>query len=152
MPTKLEWSGDGSPRMEVAHVERHGRELRAAGTQLGPVYELRYRLERDRLALELVGRTSIELALGDADFFDLGFSPLFNSLPVIRHKLLEGGAARTYTMRWIEVPSLEITDSEQRYEPLGGDQIRFTAGDFTADISFDERGYVLHYPGIAKRV
>jgi uncharacterized protein len=152
MPTQLAWTGDGSPRMEVAHVDRRGRELRAAGTQLGPIYELRYRLEPDHLALELVGRTSIELALGDADFFDLGFSPLFNTLPVIRDRLLEGGAARTYTMRWIEVPSLAATDSEQRYEPLGGDQIRFTAGDFTADISFDENGYVLHYPGIARRV
>lgn len=152
MTTQLAWSGDGLPRMEVAHVERHGRELRAAGTQLGPVYELRYRLEADRLALELVGRTSIELTLGDADFFDVGFSPLFNSLPVIRDGLLEGGAARVYTMRWVEVPSLEVSDSEQRYEPLGGRQVRFTSGDFTADIRFDEHGYVVHYPGIALRV
>lgn len=152
MATQLAWMGDGSPRMEVARVERRGRELTAAGTQLGPVYELRYRLQSDRLALELIGRTSIELALGDADFFDLGFSPLFNSLPVIRDGLLEGGAGRVYTMRWIEVPSLEATDSEQRYEPLGGRRVRFTAGDFTAEISFDEQGYVLHYPGIATRV
>jgi uncharacterized protein len=152
MATHLAWTGDGSPRMEVAHVERHGRELRAAGTQLGPVYELRYRLESDRLALELVGRVSTELTLGDADFFDLGFSPLFNSLPVIRDGLLDRGAARVYTMRWIEVPSLEVTDSEQRYEPLGDRQVRFTAGNFTADIHFDEQGYVFHYPGIATRV
>lgn len=152
MVTQLAWKGDGAPRMEIAHVARNGRELRAAGTQLGPIYELRYRLESDRLALELVGRSSIELTLGDADFFDLGFSPLFNSLPVIRDGLLEGAAARAYTMRWIEVPSLEVTDSEQRYEPLGGRRVHFTAGDFTADISFDEQGYVLHYPGIATRL
>lgn len=152
MVTQLAWKGDGAPRMEIALVARNGRELRAAGTQLGPIYELRYRLESDRLALELVGRSSIELTLGDADFFDLGFSPLFNSLPVIRDGLLEGAAARAYTMRWIEVPSLEVTDSEQRYEPLGGRRVRFTAGDFTADISFDEQGYVLHYPGIATRL
>jgi uncharacterized protein len=152
MATQLAWSGDGSPRMEVAHVERGARDFTAIGTQLGAVYELRYRLEPDHLALELVGRTSTELPLGDADFFDLSWSPLFNSLPVIRDGLLEGGAAQVYTMRWVDVPSLAVSASEQRYEPLGGGQVRFTAGDFTADIRFDEQGYVLDYPGIATRV
>jgi len=138
--------------MEVAHVQRRARDLTAVGTQLGAVYELRYRLESDRLALDLVGGTSIELTLGGADFFDLGFSPLFNSLPVIRDGLLRAGPAHVYTMRWVDVPSLKVTSSEQRYEPLGRGQVRFTAGDFTADIRFDELGYVLDYPGIATRV
>ncbi|TML97895.1 MAG: hypothetical protein E6G05_13790 [Actinobacteria bacterium] len=152
MASQLAWRGDGSPRMEVAHVQRRARDLTAVGTQLGAVYELRYRLESDRLALDLVGGTSIELTLGGADFFDLGFSPLFNSLPVIRDGLLRAGPARVYTMRWVDVPSLKVTSSEQRYEPLGRGQVRFTAGDFTADIRFDELGYVLDYPGIATRV
>jgi uncharacterized protein len=152
MATELAWRGDGSPRMEVAHVERRARDFTAIGTQLGAIYELRYRLEPDRLAIELIGRTSTELPLGDADFFDLGWSPLFNSLPVIRDGLLEGGAAQVYKMRWIDVPSLEVTDSEQRYQPLGGGHVRFSAGEFTADIRFDEQGYVLEYPGIATRL
>lgn len=151
MATQLAWMGDGSPRMEVARVERRGRELTAAGTQLGPVYELRYRLQSDRLALELIGRTSIELALGDADFFDLGWSPLFNSLPVIRDRLLDAGPARDYVMKWVEVPSLEAMRSEQRYEPLGNRLVRFRSGGFTADIQFDEHEFVLDYPGIARR-
>ena len=138
--------------MEVAHVQRHARDFTAVGTQLGAVYELRYTLESERLSLELVGRTSIELSLDGADFFDLGFSPLFNSLPVIRDGLLEGGPPRQYMMRWVDVPSLKVTASEQRYEPLGRGQVRFTADDFTADIRFDEQGYVLEYPGIATRV
>ena len=133
-------------------MQRRARDLTAVGTQLGAVYELRYRLESDRLALDLVGGTSIELTLEGADFFDLGFSPLFNSLPVIRDGLLRAGPARMYTMRWVDVPSLKVTSSEQRYEPLGRGQVRFTAGDFTADIRFDELGYVLDYPGIATRV
>jgi hypothetical protein len=74
--------------MEVAHVDRRGRKLVAVGTQLGAVYELRYRLEPDLLRLELVGQRSLEVSLDDADFFDLGWSPLFNSLPVIRDGLL----------------------------------------------------------------
>lgn len=59
--------------MEVAHVERHGHDLTAVGTQLGSVYELRYRLEPKALSLELVGRRSLELELGESDFFDVGF-------------------------------------------------------------------------------
>jgi uncharacterized protein len=146
------WTGDGAPRMEVARVQRRGTELRATGTQLGAVYELRYRLEPRRLALELVGGASLHVELGDADFFDLGWSPLFNSLPVLRDGLLQAGPARTYAMCWIDVPSLEIQRSEQRYEPLGDGVVRFSAGDFTADIRFDEAGFVLDYPGIGRRV
>jgi hypothetical protein len=138
--------------MEVAHIERRARRLTASGTQLGAVYELRYRLEPDRLVLDLLGETSVELALGDADFFDLGWSPLFNSLPVIRDDLLRAGPPRVYTMCWVDVPSLEVARSEQRYEPLGNGCVRFTSGEFRADIQFDERGYVVHYPGIANRV
>jgi hypothetical protein len=137
--------------MEVAHVERHGNDLIAAGTQLGAIYELRYRVRPNVLSLELVGERSLEVELGDADFFDLGWSPLFNSLPVIRDGLLHPGPARDYLMRWVDVPSLEITTSEQRYEPLGQGLVRFQAGTFTADIQFDETGLVLRYPGIASR-
>ena len=151
MATSLAWVGDGAPRMEVAHVERRGRDLTAVGTQLGATYELRYRLEPGSLALELVGERPLELGLGDADFFDLGWSPLFNSLPVIRDGLMATGPARDYVMCWVDVPSLEVSTSEQRYEPLGNSQVRFTAGSFTADIAFDEAGFVLDYPGIATR-
>jgi Putative glycolipid-binding len=146
------WAGDGAPRMEVAHVERKDRTFTAFGTQLGAAYELRYRLGPKHLHLELVGRRSLEIQLGDADFFDLGWSPLFNSLPVIRDELLDSGPARVYVMRWVDVPSLEVSISEQRYEPLGDGLVRFTAGDFTADIRFDDAGFVLDYPGIATRV
>jgi uncharacterized protein len=152
VPITLAWVGDGAPRMEVAHVERRGRELTAVGTQLGPVYELRYRLDARTLRLELAGQRSRAVPLDDADFFDLGWSPLFNSLPVIRDRLLESDQARDYVMRWVDVPSLEVTTSEQRYEPLGSGRIRFCSGSFTAEIEFDEDGFVLDYPGIGRRV
>ena len=138
--------------MELAHVERHGRELTAVGTQLGAIYELRYRLEPELLRLELVGQRSLDVPLDDADFFDLGWSPLFNSLPVMRDRLLEPGPAREYLMRWVDVPALEITTSEQQYEPLGNGLVRFHSGSFTAEIRFDENEFVVDYPGIARRV
>ena len=137
--------------MEVAHVERGALDFTAVGTQLGAMYELRYRLDGRFLALEVIGGRSVELELVDADFFDLGFSPLFNSLPVIRDGLLEVGPPRDYVMSWVDVPSLEVSRSEQRYEPLGNGVVRFSAGDFTSDIQFDEAGFVVRYPGIATR-
>jgi hypothetical protein len=137
--------------MEVAHVERHGRELTAVGTQLGAIYELRYRLEPELLRLELVGHRSLEVPLDDGDFFDVGWSPLFNSLPVIRDGLLRAGSARDYVMRWVNVPSLEVSTSEQRYEPLGNGLVCFRSAGFTAKIRFDENAFVVDYPGIAQR-
>lgn len=137
--------------MEVAHVERTAGGLLAHGTQLGVSYELRYRLRADVLALELVGEREVEVGLDGADFFDLGFSPLFNSLPVLRDSLLVPGPPRDYLMRWVDVPSLEVHASEQRYVPLGDGRVRFGADDFEADISFDDAGFVLSYPGIGFR-
>jgi hypothetical protein len=151
MPITLAWTGDGAPRMEVAHVELHERDLTAVGTQLGAAYELRYRLEDELLRVEVVGDRSLDVPLDGADFFDLGWSPLFNSLPVLRDRLLEPGPARDYVMRWVDVPSLRVTESEQRYEPLGDLRVRFRADGFTADIQFDESAFVVDYPGIARR-
>jgi hypothetical protein len=151
-PLTLAWIGEDAPRMEVVRVERRGRHVRAEGTQLGGIYELRYQLEAGVLALELNGEPSVEVELGGADFFDLGYSPFFNSLPVIRDTLLETGPPRSYRMRWIDVPSLDMHQSEQRYEGLGDGLVRFQAGDFTADIQFDAAGFVVDYPGLARRV
>ena len=137
--------------MEVAQVERHGRQLTASGTHLRALYELRYRLKAQTLSLDLVGERSAEIALGDADFFDLGWSPLFSSLPLIRDGLLDSETPRDYLMRWVEVPSLELSESRQRYEPLGNARVRFRSGSFSADIQFDSDGFVVSYPGIARR-
>jgi hypothetical protein len=138
--------------MEVAHTERLANGFTAVGTQLGPVYELRYRLTPAMFTAEIVGGPSLQLELGDADFFDLGWSPLFNSLPVIRDGLLRAGPSRSYVMRWVDVPSLEVSRSEQTYEPLGDGLVRFSSAEFRAEIKFDAAGYVLDYPGIATRV
>ena len=135
--------------MEIAHVESFER---ASGTQIGLSYELRWQLEGGRLELDVVGGRSTVLELEDADFFDVFASPFFNSLPVVRDRLLDGGEARTYTMRFVRVPELEVVLSEQRYEPRGGRVVRYSSGTFTADIEFDEDGFVLDYHGFLERV
>jgi hypothetical protein len=83
---------------------------------------------------------------------DLGFSPLFNSLPVLRHRMHEGGEPRDLVMAWIAVPELTVRRSEQRYTPLGGGRVNYASGDFSADIRFDEHGLVRLYEDFLERV
>ena len=138
--------------MEIAHVDLEGTALRARGTQIGLAYELRYELAADVLTCEIVGGPRLERRLEGEDFFDLGFSPLFNSLPVLRHGLHGGGAAREFTMAWVAVPGLTVSDSAQRYEPLGPGVVRYSSGSFSADIEFDGDGFVTRYPALAERI
>jgi hypothetical protein len=70
---------------------------------------------------------------------------------VIRDRLLVPGQPRDYLMSLVDVPSLDVTMSEQRYEPLGEGVVRFRAGDFVSDITFDGDGFVVRYPGIGAR-
>jgi hypothetical protein len=145
----LVWRRLDEPGMEIAHVDSLER---VSGTQIGAAYELRWLLEGPRLELEVVGGPTASVELEDADFFDVFASPFFNSLPVLRDGLLDGGEARTYIMRFVRVPSLEVVPSEQRYEPLGGRTIRYSSGSFAANIEFDEAGFVSVYEGFLERV
>jgi hypothetical protein len=144
----LVWRGLDKPRMEIARIEVEDGELRAEGTQIGDAYELRYRLEPGRLRAEVVGGPTIDVELEGADFFDLGYSPLFNSLPLLAG--LDG--ASDFVMSFVEVPSLEVSRSEQRYEPVSAGRVRFSSGSFVAGIDFDGDGFVTRYEGLAERV
>jgi uncharacterized protein len=149
---RVVWEGVGEPRMEIGYLAPAWEGRYARGTQIGRHYELRYELDASVLRLEIVGGRDAEIELGDADFFDLGYSPLFNSLPVIRDGLLVTGPSRDYVMRWVDVPSLGVTLVEQRYEPLPDRVVRYSSGTFAADIQFDADGIVVDYPGLARRV
>jgi uncharacterized protein len=162
----LVWSGVEEPLFEVAFVEVGGARLSAHGTQLGAAYRLSYEIETDssfvteRLSAECetVGgssrlelRRGIELT-GDTLDVDLQFSPLFNSLPVLRDQLSEGGPARVYTMAFVLVPELRVTPSSQEYTPLEPGLVRYRSNNFSADIQFDSEGFVVDYPRLARRV
>jgi uncharacterized protein len=145
----LVWRGLDLPLMEIAYVDLDGEALRARGTQIGVAYELRYELEPGRLRAHVFDGPSLDTGLADeTEFFDLGFSPLFNSLPVL------GGldTAKDFVMTFVHVPSLEVTRPEQRYEPLGDGVVRFRSATFVADIAFDEDGFVTRYEGLVERV
>lgn len=146
------WTGLDEPRMEIARVEVEGSQLRAEGTQIGVAYELRYLLEAGSLRLQVVGGGTRTVEPGDADFVDLGFSPLTNTLPILRDGLHLDGDPRDYVIALVAVPSLEVSRSEQRYEPFAPGLVRFRSGEFTAMLELDEDGFVVRYPGLAERV
>jgi uncharacterized protein len=144
----LVWRGLDEPRIEIVRAEVDDGKLRAEGTQIGVAYELRYRLEPGRLQADVVDGPTIDIGLDGADFFDVGYSPLFNSLPVL------AGVERATeaVMAFVDVPSLVVSRSEQRYEPLGEGRVRFSSGSFVAEITFDADGFVTRYEGLAERV
>ena len=148
MRRTLVWRGIDEPRMEIARAELDGGELSATGTMIGVSYELRYELEPGRLRARIVDGPEVDVGLEGTDYFDLNFSPLFNTLP-----LLDGLEKPTdFVMTFVRVPSLEVERSEQRYEPLGERLVRYSSGDFVAEIEFDEDWFVTRYQWLAERV
>ena len=134
--------------MEIARAELDEGALSATGTMIGVSYELRYELEPGRLRARIVDGPEVDIGLEGTDYFDLNFSPLFNTLP-----LLDGLEEPTdFVMTFVRVPSLEVERSEQRYEPLGERLVRYSSGDFVAEIEFDEDGFVTRYQHLAERV
>lgn len=112
---------------------------------------------------EMEGNAPLGLPGGDVQLLDgafdcdLGLSPLTNSMPVLRHDLLAGGRAIDFLMAWVSVPDLSVHLSKQRYMPLQSNKdrhiIRFEDSDgFVADLTFDNDGLVLNYPGLACRL
>jgi hypothetical protein len=86
---------------------------------------------------------------------DLGECPVTNTMPVLRHGLLAGGAPMEFVMAWVSVPDLSVRASNQRYTFLrrldDGAVINYAAGSFSADVTFDADGLVTDYPGMAAR-
>lgn len=92
---------------------------------------------------------------------DLGECPVTNTMPVLRHGLLHGGAPRDFLMAWVSVPDLAVRPSAQRYtfvgpasgadRPAGSATIRYESESFRADVLFDSDGLVVDYPGLGRR-
>jgi hypothetical protein len=89
---------------------------------------------------------------------DLALSPLTNTMPVLRHGLLDGGGPLDFVMAWVSVPDLSIHRSGQRYTFVrreGADSIvryESSSRDFMAELTIDPDGLVLAYPGIGRSI
>jgi hypothetical protein len=89
---------------------------------------------------------------------DLAYSPLTNTMPILRHQLQLGGEFRDFQMAWVSVPDLRVRASPQRYAFVRKDAeraiVRYQArdSDFAADLTVDMEGIVVDYPGIGRMI
>jgi uncharacterized protein len=171
----MAWRGLDEWRAEGCTIERGDHGLRAVGVQLGTSYQLDYGLETGpelhtrRLVVTLkdaagergvllerspdgawtAGGEPLPHVEGALDV-DLALSPLTNYMPAARL----GAEPVDHVMAWVDVPSLDIVRSGQRYEPIGPGRVRFVGLDdgFTAELDLDADGFVAHYPELAARV
>jgi hypothetical protein len=180
------WAKDDPYGAEVADVTFGDARLSCTGVALGVAgtpYRLDYELETSaefvttRLVVAVRGdgwRRSLDLrrsesgawsgpdkdlsALEPAFDCDLGLSPMTNTMPVLRHRLLDGAGPVEIVTAWVSVPDLTVTPSRQRYtfrernDQLIVVHFELVDDDFEEDIIFDADGLVLDYPKIARRV
>ena len=115
---------------------------------IGVGYELRYELEPGRLRARDRRRAEIDIGLDGTDYFDLASRRSSTRCPC----WTVWSEATDFVMTFVDVPSLEVVRSEQRYEPLGDRLVRYSSGDFVAEIEFDDDGFVTRYEHLAERV
>lgn len=95
--------------------------------------------------------------LAEALDCDLAACPLTNTMPILRHDLHRAAGEQDFLMAFIEVPSLRVVPSRQRYTHLrrldgGGAVVRYASGSFQSDLVIDARGFVVEYPQLGRRV
>lgn len=148
--TRLEVTVEGSGWLRTLRMERalgRWRVSTAEQGDLGAALAAAGRGDPGFPGAEEPGRLSEALDV------DLARSPLFNTLP-IRRRGLRGsdvGAEERVPVAWVAVPSLEVIPDTQTYTALGPDRARFASSGFTAELTLDPDGFVLHYPGLAER-
>ena len=84
---------------------------------------------------------------------DLRFTPLTNTLP-IRRLGLEVGESAEISAVWVNAPELTLRRVEQRYTRLKEDVYRYEnlSSGYNSEVTVDEDGLVLDYPGAFQRV
>jgi uncharacterized protein len=92
-------------------------------------------------------------ALNGAVDVDLPITPFTNTLPIRRLGLAVGESAEI-TAAWVDVETLLVVASPQRYTRLDERRWRFEAlsSGFVAELEVDEHGLVLDYPDLFHRV
>lgn len=77
---------------------------------------------------------------------DMAWTPATNMLPIRRLDLAVGEEAAV-AAAWLGFPDHTVTRLEQRYQRLDARTYRYTAGELSVDLTVDELGRVLRYPG-----
>ncbi|MEU4419451.1 putative glycolipid-binding domain-containing protein [Actinoplanes sp. NPDC024001] len=149
--TRLDVRAEGAGWARSVRLELAAGRWRITATESGDLDAALVAAGHARAGLP--GSEDPDLLYGAFDA-DLGGSPLTNSLPIRRLDLLkaETGVAHRLSVAWVLVPSLEVVQADQIYTPLGDNRVRFASETFSADLTCDDDGFVVDYPGLAGRV
>jgi hypothetical protein len=85
---------------------------------------------------------------------DIWPTPFTNTFP-LRRQPLAVGERREFVMAWVSAPALTVRPMRQGYTRLADRRYRFENLDgtgFRADLTVDERGVVVDYDGVFRRV
>lgn len=81
---------------------------------------------------------------------------LFNTLPVRRLWLHREPGTHDLPMVYVDLPDLSVTLSWQTYRTVSvhgdGAVVNYASDGFTADLAVDTEGFVVDYPGLARRL
>jgi hypothetical protein len=157
LPYRVQYALDTAPGFATARLTVDAEGVDTRGVRWSRRLDLR-RENEGGWWLSADGHGDVDLpqaggvpeAFAEALDCDLGFSPLTNTMPILR---LEA-EPRDHVMAWVSVPDLGVHRSEQRYEPLGERRVRYVGRhrDFVGELALDEYGFVVHYEGLAERV
>jgi hypothetical protein len=121
-------------------------------TTAGPPRWLRLTADGDgRWTDETGGRIASLDGCVELDIFP---TPFTNTFPV-RRQAMKVGERRQFRMAWILAPQLTVSPQEQAYTRLAERLYLFESLDgsgFRAELTVDEDGLVLDYPGLFRRV
>lgn len=177
---RLVWADPSGTGRETSTARLSRSGCRVTGTIIGPVtnpFEVDYCVVSDerwrtremwltdtpsgrRLALAADGRGNwsnesgepVHLIDGAIDV-DVSATPYTNTLPIRRLLLPVGGSAEIVTAH-VSVPDLSLSADPQRYTRTASHGYRYESldSDFTRDVSVDDDGFVLEYPGLFSRI
>jgi hypothetical protein len=147
----LDVSTEGAGWARTVRLESDGGRWRATTSELGDLDAAL--TAAGHAGAGLPGTEDPDLLYGAFDV-DLTGSPLTNALPIRRLGLLkaEPGVAHRISVAWVLLPSLEVIQADQIYTALGNGRVRFASETFSADLTVDDDGFVVDYPGLARRV
>lgn len=88
----------------------------------------------------------------DAFDIDLAFSPATNVLPMRRLSLAQGEGSDVRAA-WLTFPHFTLEPLDQRYTRLATHRWRYesSGGEFVRELTVDDEGMVIHYPGLWQR-
>jgi len=138
----------GAEAFGVTYVWLLDRSLRTRQLEVrvsSPIERETMKIERMPDGWLVDGRERRDLV--GCDEIDMSATPFCNSLAM---RLLKGSGE--LTALYVDVPSLQLSPSRQRYEALGPHRWRYidlgVAAGFEADLKVDHEGFVIDYEGL----